>query len=273
MTPPPLGPESLTWRRFGDLRTALLIGWAGTLQAMHPVISTALVQHSDVFGNPVNRLLRSAGPIVEVVYRGRPAGTRVRDLHHGIEGSHADGRRYHALNPEPYFWAHATFLATQYVVAERFGDPLSEAEKERLYQESIRWYAHYGMSTRVAPPDYRAFRAYWERMVSEVLVRSAAIERSPLHRGERTPSPFPWLPAPVWAVLGPVFSGLQMWLARGLLPPAARETLGWDWSAGDERRLRVFAFAVRTVFRLVPAPYRLAPAARRAYREAARREI
>ncbi|PRX45401.1 uncharacterized protein (DUF2236 family) [Prauserella shujinwangii] len=267
MTLPPLGPESLTWRRFGDLRLALLIGWAGTLQAMHPVISAALVQHSDVFANPVHRLLRSAGPIIDVVYLGRAAGARVRRYHHGIEGDDAEGRRYHALHPDPYFWAHATFVAMQYAAAGYFTAPLSDEEKERLYAESLRWYAQYGLSMRNVPPDYAAFRAYWEHVVCRVLVRTAAIERSPLHRGERTPAPHPWLPAPVWFVAGPVFTGVQMWVARGLLPGPARAALGWRWTAADERALRAFGFAVRTAFRLLPPRLRLVPRARRAYRE------
>src|SRR5882724_10479882 len=92
--PASLGPDSLTWRRFGDLRISLLMTWAGTLQAMHPVISTALLEHSDVFENPVARLLRSGGPIVDVVYAGPSAGARVRGYHRGIEGVDERGERY-----------------------------------------------------------------------------------------------------------------------------------------------------------------------------------
>ncbi|MCZ4586755.1 MULTISPECIES: oxygenase MpaB family protein [Rhodococcus] len=65
---PPLGPDSLTWHRFGDWRTALLISWSGTLQVMHPVIDAALVQHSTVFDDELARLARSAGPIIRALY-------------------------------------------------------------------------------------------------------------------------------------------------------------------------------------------------------------
>lgn len=266
--PAPLGPDSLTWRRFGDLRIALLMTWAGTLQAMHPVISAALLEHSDVFENPVGRLLRSGGPIVDVVYAGAPAGARVRGYHRGIEGVDERGERYHALHPEPYFWAHATFLAMQYVAAEYFAEPLSDADKEQLYQESIRWYAQYGLSMRVVPPDYAAFQRYWEHNLTSVLVDSGAIRRSALHGAGPVPPPAPWIPRPLWALLGGPLVGLEMWLARGLMPAAARERLGWTWSAREERRLRRFGGAVRTAFRLVPPAYRLAPTARRAFRAA-----
>jgi uncharacterized protein (DUF2236 family) len=264
----PLGPDSLTWRRFGDLRISLLMTWAGTLQAMHPVISTALLEHSDVFENPVARLLRSGGPIVDVVYAGPSAGARVRGYHRGIEGVDERGERYHALHPEPYYWAHATFLAMQYVVAEYFAEPLSDADKERLYQESIRWYAQYGLSMRAVPPDYAAFLRYWEHTVADVLLESGAIRRSALHGAGPVPPPAPWIPPALWRLLGMPLVGLEMWLARGLLPAAARARLGWRWSAREEWGLRLFGRVVRTAFRLVPPAYRLAPTPRRAFRAA-----
>jgi uncharacterized protein (DUF2236 family) len=178
------------------------------------------------------------------------------------------GERYHALHPEPYFWAHATFLAMQYVAAEYFAEPLTDAEKEQLYRESIRWYVQYGMSLRVVPPDYAAFQRYWEHTVTSLLVDSAAIRRSALHGAGPVPPPAPWIPRPLWALFGGPLVGLEMWLARGLLPAAARQRLGWTWSAREERRLRRFVGAVRTAFRLVSPAYRLAPTARRAFRTA-----
>jgi uncharacterized protein (DUF2236 family) len=264
----PLGPDTLTWRRFGDLRTFLVISWAATLQGMHPVISTALVQHSDVFENPLHRVLRSAPPIVDVVYSGAAAGARVRGFHRGVEGVDEHGQRYHALNPEPYFWAHATFLAMQYAVAEYFAEPLTDAEKEQLYQESIRWYAQYGLSMRTVPPDYASFLRYWEHTTADVLVETETIRRSVLHRGGRGPVPFPWIPPPLWTLFGGRLVGLSMWLTRGLLPPAARKTLGWTWSAREERALRLFGGTVRAVFRVIPPAFRLSPGGRRAFRAA-----
>ena len=95
MPAPPLGPDSLTWRYFGDARGLLFAVRAGVLQAMHPAIDAALRQHSDFFENPWNRLLRSAPPILGVVYDGPRAadrGTWVRDQHRAIKGDDR-GRR------------------------------------------------------------------------------------------------------------------------------------------------------------------------------------
>src|SRR3954464_12362995 len=102
-TPPGPGPGSLTWRHFGDARGLLFVVRAGVLQAMHPAIDAALRQHSDFFENPWNRLLRSAPPILGIVYDGPRAGQTgewVRDQHRSIKGVDAHGAQYHALNPE-----------------------------------------------------------------------------------------------------------------------------------------------------------------------------
>lgn len=263
----PLGPGSLTWRRFGDLRTYLAVGWAGLLQTMHPVISAALIEHSDFFDNPTNRLLRSGPPIADVVYSGGRAGARVRGFHNGIAGRDEDGRRYHALNPGPYYWAHATFVATQYALAGYFTEPLSEADKEQLYRESVQWYAQYGLSMRDVPEDYAAFRAYWDRTLCDVLRYTEAIRRSPAaNPADPGPPPFGWIPGPVWRIMGPRVVALQVWIANGLMSPQAREKLGWRWTRRDERLLRLLGGAVRLAFRAIPARLRLVPQARKAFR-------
>jgi uncharacterized protein (DUF2236 family) len=262
---PSLGPDSLTWHRFGDWRTALLISWSGTLQVMHPVIDTALVQHSAVFGNEFARLARSAGPIIRALYD--PTGAEaqmIRDMHKDIKGTTDEGRRYHALNPGPYFWAHATFLGTQYVVAEYFGEPLGDSEKEQLYQESKQWYALYGVSATNLPEAYADFVDYWDEMVCTVLDKTETVRRSRVLNGQPTPRPDDRIPAVLWRLVGPVLGRLLVWIARGTLPPVARDKLGWEWSADDERRLRRFGAAVRLGFRFVPERWRLTPVARRA---------
>ncbi|MFD7009221.1 oxygenase MpaB family protein [Rhodococcus jostii] len=71
-------------------------------------------------------------------------------------------------------------------------------------------------------------------------------------------------PAVLWRLVGPVLGRLLVWIARGTLPPVARDKLGWEWSADDERRLRRFGAAVRLGFRFVPERWRLTPVARRA---------
>src|SRR6202000_2377878 len=117
-----LGPSSLTYKYFGDVRSALLTQRSGVLQVMHPAITAAVIDHSDLFENPTQRLLRSAGPILGVIYDedGERTALWVRDRHTQIRGHDSRGRRYHALDPETYYWAHATFFESQIATQEIF---------------------------------------------------------------------------------------------------------------------------------------------------------
>ncbi|MBS4103312.1 oxygenase MpaB family protein [Tsukamurella paurometabola] len=271
-----LGPESLTWTRFGDWRTSLLIGWAGTLQVMHPVISAALVEHSYFLDTPMKRLLRSAVPITRAVYEGPAVGRWIRDEHANIRGRYsahgdatADGTEYHALNPEPFFWAHATFFMMQVAAAGVFAEPLTADQKEQLYQESKTWYAQYGMSTRIAPETFDDFMRYWDRTIETVLTRTELVDRAAgFYAGEPGPKPVGAVPGWLWRLIAPPVTRLQVWVCRALLPEPAREALGWTWTAADQRRFDRFARVVRLVFAVLPPGLRLSWIARRGYRRA-----
>jgi uncharacterized protein (DUF2236 family) len=267
----PLGPDSLTWRYFGDARGLLLIVRAGVLQAMHPAISAALQQHSDFLENPWNRLLRSAPPILGVVYDGPAAGETaawVRDQHRTIKGVDAAGRGYHALSPDAFYWAHATFFESMIAVQEHFGQRIGAADRERLYEESVGWYALYGLTMRPVPPDYASFREYWEQMLEEVLEPTAVAVGSFAPTAD-LPAPYPWLGGPAWALLRPLFNHGPAWIARGTLPPRARDTLGLSWTPAEDLVLKALATGVRAGWPLVPPPLRLLPRARAAYRREA----
>lgn len=273
----PLGPDSLTWRTFGDLRLALVGMRAGLLQAMHPAIDKGVRDHSDYFAGPFDRIVRSVPQIAGVLYDEDPVATatKVRSYHKPINGTLETGERYHALDPETYYWAHATFFEAQIAAMHFFGHGLSEADKEQLYQESVQWYSLYGMSMRPVPADYAAFCAYWDRTCAE------ALEHNRFSRGtfkSRTgafgPSPSRLLPTPVWhAVSDPVYR-LGVWMIRGTLPPQLRDRMGLRWTAGDQRRLAAVGFVLRHTFGRLPWSWRMAPPVRAAYRrEAARAHL
>ena len=96
----------------------------------------------------------------------------MRDFHRDIKGDMpADGsQRYHALDPDTYFWAHATFVEQVLYFADTFVKRLTDAEKERIYLESKTWYRRYGVSDRPMPADYAGFQRYWDRMMDEIVV-------------------------------------------------------------------------------------------------------
>ncbi|WP_244938697.1 oxygenase MpaB family protein [Actinomadura madurae] len=276
-TPPggPLGPGSLTWRYFGDTRMLLVGPRAAVLQNMLPELGQGVLDHSVFFSETFARVKRSAGPILNTVYGGERSaetGRKVRDYHRGIKGTMPDGSRYHALDPETYYWAHATFLDTMLYCVETFIRPLTEAEKRRVYEESKTWFRMYGVSDRAMPDDWEAFQAYWKRMLDEVIVPHRTARYGVGYVTKGLPAP-PRVPAPLWRAVSPPLDAVARFITVGGLHPRMRELLDLPWSTADERRYRRFAAAVRAgnrVWPLLPEAVRYLPQARRAFRRARR---
>ncbi|MFB4312632.1 oxygenase MpaB family protein [Actinomadura sp. 21ATH] len=276
MTEAKLGPGSLTWRYFGDTRMALVGPRAAVLQNMLPALGQGVLDHSVFFDETFARVKRSAGPILDTVYGGAKAaetGRKVRDYHVDIKGEMPDGTRYHALDPETYYWAHATFLDNMLYGIETFIRPLCEAEKRRVYEESKTWFRMYGVSDRAMPEDWEAFQAYWKRMMEEVIEPHKTARYGVGYVTKGLPRPGR-VPAPVWRALSPPLNAVARFITVGGLHPRMRELLGTPWSAADERRYRRFAAAVRrlnAVWPLLPEAVRYVPQARRAFARDGRR--
>jgi uncharacterized protein (DUF2236 family) len=186
----------------------------------------------------------------------------VRDRHPHIRGRDPQGRRYHALDPDTYYWAHATFFEAQIATQELFGSPLSRAEKELLYAESITWYERYGLSMRPVPRDYAAFEHYWSSMFEGVL-EATPIAVAAVHRTRNLPAPHPAVDGLLWSAVGPLLSVGGPWLTRGTLPAQAREILDVGWSRGDELTLRGLRSLLALAWPVVPQRFRRLPRARR----------
>src|SRR5689334_14900582 len=141
----PLGPQSLVWRYFGDNRMFLIGPRPAVLQNMLAELGQGVLDHSVFFSDTAARVKRSLPPIFMTVYGSEDdnEGTRVRDFHHSIKGDMSEeygGGRYHALDPDTYFWAHATFVDQVLYFADTFVKRLSREEKEQIYLESKTWY-------------------------------------------------------------------------------------------------------------------------------------
>ena len=195
----PLGPDSLTWKYFGDLRTGMLGVWIGAIQNMYPELGAGVEDHSILLREPLQRVARSVYPIMGVVYDGDRAaqtGAQIKGYHKTIKGVDAEGRRYHALNPETFYWAHATFFMLIIKTAEYFCGGLTEAEKRQLFDEHVQWYRMYGMSMRPVPKTWEDFQEYWERTCRDELeINRATLDIFSI----RIPKPwFVLMPTPVW---------------------------------------------------------------------------
>ncbi|WP_099246490.1 oxygenase MpaB family protein [Mycobacterium sp. shizuoka-1] len=238
----PLGPQSLVWRYFGDNRMFLIGPRPAVLQNMLAELGQGVFDHSVWFADTAARIKRSLPPIFMTVYGTDDdnAGARVRDFHHNIKGDMPDGGRYHALDPDTYFWAHATFFDQALYFADTFVKRLTRAEKEQMYAESKTWYRRYGVSDRPMPADYAEFERYWNRMIDEVLVAHPTAKYGVGYVTKGFPRPKavkPW----VWRLVSPVFNPVAAFLTTGGMPPRTREVLGLPWSERKERNYQRFA--------------------------------
>ena len=262
-----LGPGSLHWRWAGEVRGYLLLVKAGLLQLMHPGLGAGVEQHSDFFNEPWERVLRSVPEIQGVTFdwpHGDRTARKIRDFHTHIKGVDGQGRRYHALDPEVYFWAHATIFDALFQMIDLFDHPMTLAEKERLYAEGCAAYRAYGVSDRVVPPDWASFQAYFDWMCREELVITPAA-RGLIEFAKDPPATFPLVPAPLYRVARKPTAKPLWWLSVGTLPPVVRERIGEPWTERDERRHRAFRRVVRTAWRVMPPRLRYTARARRGY--------
>src|SRR6516162_6651729 len=133
-----LGPESLIWKFYGDHRTQFFgFQRVAGVENCFEQLAQGVLDHSVIFS----------------------------DFHKPIKGTISDGSRYHALNPELFYWAHATFVDQVIYTTDTFIRRLSRAEKEQIFDEGKTWYRLYGVSDRGQPQNYDDFVAYWDEML------------------------------------------------------------------------------------------------------------
>jgi uncharacterized protein (DUF2236 family) len=267
-----VGPDSLLWRYAGDTRIALLGGTIGLLQLMHPAIGAGVLEHSNFFEDPTDRVFRSLPRILGAVYDADPdaTGDEVRQVHHTIKGTTPGGDRYHALDPATFWWAHATFQFMAEQVADRFDrHRLTPAEREQLYIEGVEWYRRYGVSDRAVPADRAAFQAEWDHVCAEVLEMNDAVrfvvrlldqklvpkwdDRADLPRRLR---PIANLPTNRWVAA----RGARL-VAIGGLPEVVRRRFGIRWTRRDAIELAALERWISSTWWLLPASVRWQPRA------------
>jgi uncharacterized protein (DUF2236 family) len=257
-----VGPGSVLWRAAGDGRSLLTGTAAGILQLLHPGLGAGVEQHSAFFADPWGRILRSIPQIWGTIFaEGEEAevrGRAIRDLHTGIKGADAEGRRYHALDPDVFWWAHATFTWEFLRAGELFlPRPPSAARQEQLYAETVTWYRRYGVSARAVPRDLASFRAEFRRICAEVLEPTAVALRA-IELAQTAEAPtlvvdgLPRLLRPAAPlVLRPTGQAMRL-LTLGALPPVVRRRFDVAWSRLDAVRFRALVSAIRESGRVLP---------------------
>ncbi|MBK8251343.1 MAG: DUF2236 domain-containing protein [Polyangiaceae bacterium] len=177
------GPESQAWAIDREAAIFIGAGRAALLQTAHPFVAHAVDQHSATKTDPLGRFQRTFDNVFAMVFgdldQAIRSSRRVHNIHRRIVGAITEtsgrfpkGTSYEANNEEALFWVHATLVETAVMVYELFVKPLRAEEKERYYQETMRFARLFGIPDRVMPATFELFmeynRAMWEGNVLHV---------------------------------------------------------------------------------------------------------
>jgi uncharacterized protein (DUF2236 family) len=247
--------RSLARRVHGERSVGLLYGQRALLiGALEPLTYTGTMLSTRAADRPFERLVRTA-KIQETVFLGTRAEAdealaKVHRLHERIAGTlprdagpHAAGTPYSAFDPELMLWTLAVIADSGRQMYETLVGPLSEGEREALWQDYVRFGELFGLPRGEVPADYREFDAWWrERLASpELHATEHALEMAPLV-AFRQPVPLP--------ARGNI--ALQNHIIKGTLPPRVREIFGIPWSSAHEASFRAVAAAHRRTHDLLP---------------------
>lgn len=247
--------RSMARRVHGERSVGLLYGQRALLiGALEPLTYTGTMLSTRSGDRPFQRLARTA-KVQETVLLGTRAEAdealaTVRRLHErvrgalpGAAGAHPAGTPYSALDPELMLWTLAAIADSGRAMYETLVRPLSEREREALWQDYVRFGELFDLPRGAMPASYREFAAWWrERLASPDLhATEHALEMAPLVAFRQ--------PVPA-AARGNL--AVQNHLIKGTLPPRVREIFGIRWGAAHESSFRATAAAHRRARRLFP---------------------
>ena len=250
-------PGSLLWRTAGDPRSMIPGLATGIMQLMLPGLGAGVTDHSDFFNDPFDRIDRSIPLIWGSIFaaddeQGRERGRQIRDLHVGIKGFDEHGRRYHALDPDVYWWAHATFTWEYFRAHELFFPrPLNRRERERLYAETVTWYRRYGVSERPVPTTYAEFRRRFAEVCETELELTPAVQwvldHSTNPAANAEPVRLPGLLSVLDGCVTSLGSESLRLLVYGPMPDVVRRRFDLPWSHSDRVAFTAICAAIRAM--------------------------
>jgi len=254
------GPGSPMWRVAREGIAFVGGGRAALLQLAHPVIAQGVAHHSRTRADLAGRFQRTFEHVFELVFGEREAALasarrvfriheRVRGRHDEAAGPFARGAPYAALDEGALLWVHATLVETAVGLYERHAGPLDPASREAYYQDTRRFARLFGVSDRVLPRDWPAFRAYFDGMVSSEVLTVG--ERARELCGFLLTAPRPAL-KPLWRWYAVV--------TAGLLPAGLRDAYGLRWGLRQRALHRGTMAALELSYRRLPERLRHLPA-------------
>ena len=212
-------PGSVIRRVHGDVTSMMVGGIAALLtQMLHPKALAGVWDHSDVHGDMLGRLRRTARFIAVTTYAHRDqaeaAIDRVKAIHEQVSGALPDGTEYRATDPWLLAWVHVAGAVNFLDGWRRYGEPrMSAADQDTYFAES-------GDIARMLDADpVPRTRAEAERLISRLRSELSADQRTRAFRDLV-------LEAPVRSVAEVPVQSLLMNAAVDLMPGFARDMHG-----------------------------------------------
>ncbi len=224
-------------RVHGERSVGLLYGQRALLiGALEPLTYTGTMLSTNAGDRPFTRLARTA-KIQETVFLGTreeadKALGAVHRLHERIKGSlpeaagaHPAGATYSAFDPKLMLWTLAVIADSGRAMYEAMVRPLSESEREALWQDYVRFGELFRLPRSEVPGSYREFRAWWQEQLASPALHATphALEMAPLVAFEQ--------PVPTAARAN---LAMQNLVIKGTLPPRVRNIFGIRWTQGHE---------------------------------------
>ena len=167
------GPGSLLWKVTRESTVSLGAGRALLLQLSHPVIATAVGEHSSVLNHPLKRLHQTFSIMFRMVFgtveQSFDAARALHLRHSSVQGRLSEtrgrfdrGTPYHANDAALLQWVHCTLVDSAYLTFASAFTALGEEERENYYRESCRMAGLFGLASSSLPPTWAAFRQYFE---------------------------------------------------------------------------------------------------------------
>jgi uncharacterized protein (DUF2236 family) len=247
-------------RRVHEQRiVGLLYGQRGLMVgAVDPVVTVGTFMSTGGAATPFERLVRTAR-VFETTFFGTRAEAdrelaRVHRLHQRTRGTlehsagpYPAGTVYDALDPKQMLWTLACIADSGQTLYEELVRPLTDDEREALWQDYRRWGELFSLPREDTPESYREFRSWFDgRLASdEVYLTEEAREIGHIVGLEIPGAPYD----------RPALEALNL-LVIGSLPPRVRRMYRLRWTSAHAAAYRAAAAAHRAARPLVPARIR-----------------
>jgi uncharacterized protein (DUF2236 family) len=224
--------------------------------ALSPLNYVGTSEHSYAKLTPFRRLAHT-GKAFEKIYFGTRAEADavlayVEKLHEQVRGTLSEptgpvpaGTPYSALDPELMLWTVAVIADSAQCFYELLVRRLTDAEREHLWRDYLRFGELFGMRRDGAPATYRAFRSYYRgKLASDELFLTT--EARYVGYATAFEIPMPWFQQPA--------KRAHDLLMLGSLPRRVRELYGLRFTRGQSMAFNAVARAIRAGRQLTPPP-------------------